>query len=307
VIALFRSEWQQLIRHRRVSLLLPGTVIVVWFVGLLLFQLSGAIGADQTGLTPLFNAQIGHLFATGFCLTLQGWLTVVTPLLAISFFPVFDPSPSLSPAHFLTRLLALWALMVLCIIVTLPFFSILPLFGSMRLAEISWALSVVVTTTWLISTLALAGITLIQQRPAGLFVTYIVILGWFLASFLITKTSTSLTIATIIVAASNPFAALIATLAPAFPPAGPIASDLNTLLQWTHGVVERDVPLYLLYITGSGLAILLFIGIVGFVSRPKPRRWQHFDTWWSVVLVVYLTIAYAMREWWLPVLATTGR
>jgi len=25
------------------------------------------------------------------------------------------------------------------------------------------------------------------------------------------------------------------------------------------------------------------------------------------VLVVYLTIAYAMREWWLPVLATTGR
>lgn len=130
MIALFRSEWQHLIRHRRVSLLLPGTVIVVWFVGLLLFQLSGAIGADQTGLTPLFNAQIGHLFATGLCLTLQGWLTVVTPLLAISFFPVFDPSPSLSPAHFLTRLLALWALMVLCIIVTLPFFSILPLFAA---------------------------------------------------------------------------------------------------------------------------------------------------------------------------------
>ena len=307
MIELFHSEWQHIIRHRRVGLLLPGTVIVVWFVGLLLFQLSGAIGADQTGPTPLFNAQIGRLFATGLCLALQGWLTAVTPLLAISFFPVFAPSPPLPPAHFLTRLLALWMLMVLFIIVTLPFFSLLPLFGSLSLAEISWALSIIVTTAWLVSTLALSGITLIQQRPAGLFVIYIVILGWFLAAFLMARTSTSLTIATIIVVAGNPFAALIATLAPAFPPAGPIASDLNTLLQWTHGVVERDVPLYLLYITGSGLAILLFIGISGFISRPKPRHWQRFDTWWSVVLVVYLVIAYAGREWWLPVLTTTAR
>ncbi len=307
MIERFRSEWQHLIRHRRVGLLLPGTVIVVWFVGLLLFQLSAAIGEDQTDPTPLFNAQIGRLFATGLCLTLQGWLTVVTPLLAISFFPMFAPSPPLPPTHFLTRLLALWRLMVLFIIVTLPFFSILPLFGSMSLAEISWALSIVVTTAWLVSTLALAGITLIQQRPAGLFVTYIVIFGWFLAAFLMAKTSTSLTIATIIVVASNPFAALIATLAPAFPPAGPIASDLNTFLQWTHGVVERDVPIYRLYITGSGLAILLFIGVVGFVSRPKPRHWQRFDTWWLMALVVYLVIVYAIREWWLPVLATVGR
>ena len=307
MIELFHSEWQQLIRHRRVILLLPGTVIVMWLVSLQLLQLSDATSPDRTGLTPLFNAQIGRLFATGLCLALQGWLTVVIPLLAISFFPLFAPSLPLPPAHFLTRLLALWMLMVLFIIVTLPFFSLLPLFGSLSLAEIGWALSIVVTTTWLVSTLALSGITLIQQRPAGLFMTYVVILGWFLASFLTARTSTSLTFTTIMIVASNPFAALIATLAPAFPLDGPIASDLNTLLQWTHGSIERDVPLYRLYVTGSGLAILLFIGISGFISRPKPRHWQRFDTWWSVVLMVYLTIAYAGREWWLPVLTTTAR
>ncbi|MFN3372732.1 MAG: hypothetical protein ACK44M_04080, partial [Chloroflexus sp.] len=106
------------------------------------------------------------------------------------------------------------------------------------------------------------------------------------------------TLPVVVAVAFNPFAALLAPLAPAFPPDGPIAADLQNLLRFTHGVVDRATPLYRFYIAGSGLLILGLIGIASFAVRPQPRRWQRFDTLFSIVCVIYLTALFAWRDWW---------
>ncbi len=143
--AALREEWQRLIRRRRIMLLFISTVLVMLLTAQGTGQLAGmATLADL----PLLNAQIDRLFATSLCLALQGWVMLLSPLLAVSAYTV-GLQIKLNPTVLLARLLVVWAVMILAIGLTLPFFSLLPLFGSLSLPEIGWAFAVIVVTALL--------------------------------------------------------------------------------------------------------------------------------------------------------------
>lgn len=288
------EEWQRLIRRRRIGLLFISIVLVM----LLTAQGTGQLAGMATlAALPLLNAQIGRLFATSLCLALQGWVMLLSPLLAVSAYTVGLQS-KMNLTVLVARLLVVWAVIILGIILTWPFFSLLPLFGSLSLPEIGWAFAVIVVTALLSSTYGLCWVTVMRTPPAALFLAYSVLVMWLVAGVLIAVWDTQPTSLVIVAVAFNPFAALLAPLAPAFPPDGPIAADLQNLLRFTHGVVDRATPLYRLYIAGSGLLILGLIGIASFAVRPQPRRWQRFDTIFSIVCVIYLAALFYWRDWW---------
>ncbi|WP_298407767.1 hypothetical protein [uncultured Chloroflexus sp.] len=292
--AALREEWQRLIRRRRIMLLFISTVLVMLLTAQGTGQLAGmATLADL----PLLNAQIDRLFATSLCLALQGWVMLLSPLLAVSAYTV-GLQTKLNPIVLLARLLVVWAVMILAIGLTLPFFSLLPLFGSLSLPEIGWAFAVIVVTALLSGAYGVCWVTVMRNPPAALFFAYSVLALWLVVGVLIAGRDTQPTLPVVVAVAFNPFAALLAPLAPAFPPDGPIAADLQNLLRFTHGVVDRATPLYRLYIAGSGLLILVLLGIASFAVHPQPRRWQRFDTLFSIVCVVYLTAFFAWRDWW---------
>lgn len=295
MIAAFQGVWQQLVQSRRVSICVMGTVFVMWLAMLSSIQLAN-IGVDVD--LPLRNAQVGRLLATSLCLVLQGWLLAITPSLALRLYPIFTQPTPVSPVQLLARILALWGMMLIMIIIAVPFLSILPLFGSLSLAEMIWVLIVIVVTNLLLCTICICWLTLARTPPAGLFATYGTILVWLIVPILFIATNAVPPASARVIAAFNPLTALIAPLAPAFPLDGPIADNLDMLLQITHGAIERTVPLHQPFLAGSGLVGWLIFGLTSFLARPLPRRWQRFDTFWLIGLVVYLMVMFSEREWW---------
>lgn len=293
-----REEWQWLIRRRRIGILLAGTVLVMLLVAQGTGQVASVASLDSALIAsiPLLNAQIGRLFATSLCLALQGWLMLLAPLVAVSV--VAPQSAILDPARLIARLLALWGVMLLALVLTLPFFSLLPLFGSLSLPEVGWAFAVIVATMLLSGAYSLCWTTVVRNPPAALFLSYSVLLIWLVAVVLIATTNPTPSVLAVLAIAFNPFAALLSPLAPAFPPDGPIATDLQNLLRFTHGAIARETPLYRLYVAGSGLLILASVAIASFAVRPLPRRWQRFDTLLLSVLLIYLAGLLFWREWW---------
>ncbi|WP_448336631.1 hypothetical protein [Chloroflexus aurantiacus] len=247
---------------------------------------------------PLRNAQVGRLLATSLCLVLHGWLIVTTPSLALRLYPVFAQPIPVSPVQLLARILALWGMMLIITIIAVPFLSILPLFGSLSLAEMSEVLSVIIATNLLLCTICICWLTLARTPPAGLFAIYGTILVWLIVPILLIATNAVPPASARVIAAFNPLTALVAPLAPAFPLDGPIADNLDMLLQITHGSIERTVPLHRPYLAGSGLVGWLLFGLTSFLARPLPRRWQRFDTLWLIGLVVYLLVMFLEPEWW---------
>lgn len=299
-----REEWQRLIRRRRMMLLFIGTVLVMLLTAQGTGQWSGIAQLTSSPLldVPLVNAQIGRLFATSLCLALQGWLIVLAPIVAVSVHPIALTPSNFTPTRVITRLLAIWAGLIIAIALTLPFFSLLPLFGSLSLAEIGWAFVVIVMTALLSGAYGLGWVTVTRNPPAALFLAYSVLALWLGVVVAIAVMNPISTSAVVIAVAFNPFAALLSTLAPAFPPVGPIAADLQTLLRLTHGPIDPATPLYRLYVAGSGFVIWALIGIASFAARPHPWRWQRFDTLFGIVGVIYLAALFYWRDWWQAVL-----
>jgi len=295
VIAAFQGAWQQLVQSRRVSICVMGTVFVMWLAMFSSIQLAN-IGVNIE--LPLRNAQVGRLLATSLCLVLHGWLIVTTPSLALRLYPVFAQPIPVSPVQLLARILALWGMMLIITIIAVPFLSILPLFGSLSLAEMSEVLSVIIATNLLLCTICICWLTLARTPPAGLFAIYGTILVWLIVPILLIATNAVPPASARVIAAFNPLTALVAPLAPAFPLDGPIADNLDMLLQITHGSIERTVPLHRPYLAGSGLVGWLLFGLTSFLARPLPRRWQRFDTLWLIGLVVYLLVMFLEPEWW---------
>ncbi len=296
--------WQRFIRQRLVARFLIGTVLAMLLAVQGVAQLANL--ADLTASpfldTPLLGAQLGRLFAVVFCLVLQGCLMIAAPLLAMGTYTDDPLLAHMSPTKLLARLLAIWGLLLTAGIVSAPFFSILPLFGSLTLLEIGWALAVVLITALLSGAYSICCITLVRNLPTALVAAYGFLFLWEVITVLVATARLSPP-ASIIIVAFNPFTSLLATLAPAFPPTGPIAAYLDTLLQFTHGTIDPALPLYRLYVAGSGLLILLFIGIAGVAVRPQPRRWHRFDTLMSSLGVLYLIGLWLGREWWLIALS----
>ncbi|WP_298820146.1 hypothetical protein [Chloroflexus sp.] len=294
------EEWRRIIRRRRALGFLVGAMLVMLLAvqGIAGLANPGNLTASPLLDTPLLGAQLGRLFVAGFCLVLQGWLILATPLLAMSAY-VDDPlAASIPPDTLLARLLAVWGLLLVTGAVTLPFFSILPLFGSLDLSEVGWALTVILVTGLLNGAYGVCWMALLRSPPAALFLAYSVLLLWLVVAVLIA--ASSLPPAVVVVAvAFNPFAALLSPIAPAFPPTGPIATDLRNLLQLTHGGLDPATPLHHLYIAGCGLLILLFFAVASVAARPKPRRWQRFDTLLVGLGLLYLIGLWFWREWWL--------
>lgn len=295
MIAAFQGAWQQLVQSRRVSICVMGTVFVMWLAMFSSIQLAN-IGVNIE--LPLRNAQVGRLLATSLCLVLHGWLIVTTPSLALRLYPVFAQPIPVSPVQLLARILALWGMMLIITIIAVPFLSILPLFGSLSLAEMSEVLSVIIATNLLLCTICICWLTLARTPPAGLFAIYGTILVWLIVPILLIATNAVPPASARVIAAFNPLTALVAPLAPAFPLDGPIANNLDMLLQITHGAIERTVPLHQPYLAGSGLIGWLIFGLTSFLARPLPRRWQRFDTLWLIGLVVYLIFMFLEPEWW---------
>ncbi len=295
MIAAFQTAWLQLVQSRRVGIYATVTVFAMWLTMLGSIQLAN-IGVNIE--LPLRNAQVGRLLATSLCLVLQGWLLAITPSLALRLYPIFAQSTPISPVQLLARILALWGMMLIIIVIAVPFLSILPLFGSLSLAEMIWVLIVIVVTSLLLCTICICWLTLARTPPAGLVATYGTILAWLIVPILLIATNAVPPASARVIAAFNPLTALVAPLAPAFPLDGPIADNLDMLLQITHGVIERTVPLHQPYLAGSGLVGWLIFGLTSFLARSLPRRWQRFDTLWLIGLVVYLLVMFLEPEWW---------
>ncbi|PMP80977.1 MAG: hypothetical protein C0184_08900 [Chloroflexus aggregans] len=297
---ILREEWHYLIRRRRIAVLIVSTMLAMIAATQLIAQQSGftnIIVATPQAI-PLPHAQIGRLFATSLCLALQGWVIVTTPLVAASTSPPTGLQPALPPARLFARLLAVWGGMLLVVLITLPFFSILPLFGSLSWPEIGWAFAVILTSGLLSGAYSLGWIALVQQTPPALVAIYSSLLVWVGAATLIITNNPVPNPTLISLVAFNPFAMIIAPLAPAFPPDGPIAADLQNVLRLTHGPVDPSIPLYRLYLAGSGMLVFIVVAGASWLARPRPRRWQRFDTVLSVMLILYVMVLVGWRDWW---------
>ncbi len=295
------DEWHWLLQRRRIGLALVGTALAMLGAAYGSFQLvSAALDPDL----PLLGAQMGRVFAVSLCLGLQGWMMILAPPIAITAHDLaMRYQIAYTPARLLARLLAIWGTTGLILTVALPFFSLLPLFGSVSLAEIGWALAVALVTALLGGVYGLCLAALLRQVPAALFASYGALALWLVIVWALAATTTMTTPpdAVVFLIALNPFAAILAPLAPAFPPVGPIADDLQGIIRLTHGAIARHAPLHYTYLAGSGLLMMLLFWVTSIVERPLPRRWLRLDILLGALTALYLLGLFWSRSWWWPI------
>lgn len=299
--------------------------LVTLYVGLLLLALHliyRSVAGQVNFGEPLVSAQIGQALFTGLALALQGltvYLAPATTVHAISAeyerrtFDMLLTTPLSAPQVLLGKLLAALAFVLLLLVVALPLFSIVILFGGVTLTDIGRVFLTVLLSAVVGSLLGLFCSVVTRQTYAATLICYALltaIIGGTLFAANLWSVTHSMQPAPPEYVVVNPLSAIASALASARPPEVISTGTLRPLVMLsllTQGTIIRRggevnvLPLYrvtwMLYL---GVALFLFWACL-YAVQPR-RRWRisRIDALLLALLVVYALIGWMSRGWWLP-------
>jgi ABC-type transport system involved in multi-copper enzyme maturation permease subunit len=308
---------------KELSTLLRGSraaLMITVYVGMVLITARLFYGVTASQLDfgrPLFAAQIGQVIFIGVSLVLQTmtlFLAPATTLSAISqeyergTLDLIRATPLATSQMIFDKLIAALAFLLLLLIASMPAFTLVLLFGGLRVADLVPVVLVILMTAIVGSAFGLFCSAITRQTFNATLLCYAVLIslvGGTLFAANIWSLINGLSAAPAWLVMTNPLSAMATALAPIRPPDSTFTGGFRPLVLLSllsRGVInsgEEIAPTQRTTMVIYGALTIMLIWGTLVAIRPRLRLSRE-DALMLVALLVYAVAAFLLRSWWMP-------